>query len=59
MMLPELAKLLLDLGAHDAMNFDGAGSTTMVVEGKVVNRPSDQAGERPVGSGLLVIIGAN
>lgn len=59
MTLSELARLLLDLGAYDAMNFDGGGSTTMVVEGKVVNRPSDQTGERPVGSGLLVIVGTN
>jgi hypothetical protein len=58
MTLPELARLMLDLGAHDAMNFDGGGSTTMVVEGKVMNRPSDAAGERPVSSGLLVIVGA-
>ena len=58
MTLPELARLMLSLGAHDAMNFDGGGSTTMVVEGKVVNRPSDQSGERAVGSGLLVIVGA-
>jgi hypothetical protein len=58
MTLPELAQLMLDLGAHDAVNFDGGGSTTMVVEGKVMNRPSDAAGERPVGSGLLVITGA-
>jgi hypothetical protein len=58
MTLPELARLMLSLGAHDAMNFDGGGSTTMVVEGKVVNRPSDQTGERRVGAGLLVVIGA-
>jgi hypothetical protein len=58
MTLPELARLMLRLGAHDAMNFDGGGSTTMVVEGRVVNRPSDQGGERRVGSGLLVITGA-
>ena len=59
MTLVELARLMLQLGAHDAMNFDGGGSTTMVVEGKIVNRPSDQTGERAVGSGLLVIVGAD
>jgi exopolysaccharide biosynthesis protein len=58
MTLPELARLMLDLGAHDAMNFDGGGSTTMVVEGKVMNRPSDSAGERPVSSALLIVAGA-
>ncbi|MEO8194218.1 MAG: phosphodiester glycosidase family protein [Gemmatimonadales bacterium] len=56
MSLVEMANAMLQLGAYDAMNFDGGGSTTMVVEGKVVNRPSDQAGERPVGSALLVVI---
>lgn len=56
MSLVEVARAMLALGAYEAMAFDGGGSTTMVVEGKVVNRPSDQAGERPVGSGLLVVI---
>jgi endonuclease/exonuclease/phosphatase family metal-dependent hydrolase len=55
MTLPELAQVMIDLGSYEAMNFDGGGSTTMVVEGKVVNRPSDAAGERPVGSALLVV----
>jgi exopolysaccharide biosynthesis protein len=59
MTLAELARVMLQLGAHDAMNFDGGGSTTMVVEGRVVNRPSDQTGERAVGSGLLVIVGTD
>jgi endonuclease/exonuclease/phosphatase family metal-dependent hydrolase len=57
MTLPELAQVMIDLGSYEAMNFDGGGSTTMVVEGKVVNRPSDAAGERPVGSALLVVAG--
>ena len=59
MTLVELARVMLQLGAHDAMNFDGGGSTTMVVDGTIVNRPSDQTGERAVGSGLLVIVGAD
>jgi hypothetical protein len=40
---PELKTLFLALGAHDAMNFDGGGSSTMVVAGpegpKVVSSP--------------------
>jgi len=56
MSLVELADAMLQLGAYQAMAFDGGGSTTMVVEGSVVNRPSDKEGERAVGSGLLVII---
>jgi hypothetical protein len=56
MSLMELAKVMMQLGAYDAMNFDGGGSTTMVIDGQIVNRPSDQAGERPIGSALLVIV---
>ena len=58
MSLVELADLMLRLGAHDGMNFDGGGSTTMVVDGQVVNLPSDRNGEREVGSGLLVVVEA-
>ncbi len=52
--LPMLADLLLELGAVEAMNLDGGGSTTMVVHNKVVNKPSDQTGERPVSDAILV-----
>lgn len=53
--LPELANLLLEFGATDAINLDGGGSTTMVVSGKLVNNPSDQTGERPVSDAILVL----
>ena len=56
MTLAELANAMIQLGAYEAMNFDGGGSTTMVVEGQVVNKPSDRTGERPVGSGLLIVV---
>lgn len=55
MSLEELAELMARLGAHDAINLDGGGSTTMVVRGAVVNRPSDAAGERPVGNALALV----
>jgi hypothetical protein len=58
MSLTELARVMLDLGVYEGMNFDGGGSTTMVVDGKVVNFPSDQTGERAVGSALLVVVDA-
>jgi exopolysaccharide biosynthesis protein len=58
MSLTELARVMLDLGVYEGMNFDGGGSTTMVVDGKIVNSPSDKTGERPVGSGLLVVVDA-
>ena len=52
--LENLAKLLLEFGATDAMNLDGGGSTTMFLDGKVVNHPSDKEGERKVGDAILV-----
>jgi exopolysaccharide biosynthesis protein len=55
MSLPELAELLLEFGALEAINLDGGGSTTMVVNGKLVNNPSDQTGERPVSDAILII----
>jgi exopolysaccharide biosynthesis protein len=52
--LEYLAKLLLELGATDAMNLDGGGSTTMFLDGKIVNKPSDKEGERRVSDAILV-----
>lgn len=55
MTLPELANFIRELGCTQAINLDGGGSTTMVVRGKVVNRPSDTAGERAVANALLLV----
>jgi exopolysaccharide biosynthesis protein len=59
MTLRELAALLRSLGARDALNLDGGGSTTFVVapgggEPRIANQPSDSTGERPVGNALAV-----
>ena len=51
----ELGGLMLRLGAYQALNFDGGGSTTMVVQNRIVNSPSDSAGERPVGDALVLV----
>jgi exopolysaccharide biosynthesis protein len=56
MTLTELATTMRTLGAWDALNFDGGGSTTMVVGGVVVNKPSDPTGERAVGNALMVVV---
>jgi hypothetical protein len=56
MTIAELSALMLELGCDEAINLDGGGSTTMVVNGKVVNSPSDAAGERAVSDALLVLI---
>ncbi|RKS80540.1 sporulation related protein [Motilibacter peucedani] len=53
--LHETAQVAQALGLREAMNLDGGGSTTAVVDGQVVNSPSDATGERPVGDALLVL----
>ena len=64
MNLREFATLMLALGARDALNLDGGGSTTMVYADpdsarvlRVANHPSDPTGERPVGNALAVVRG--
>jgi hypothetical protein len=54
MSLRELAELFVGLGAQAAINLDGGGSTTMVVDGVVVNRVSDPQ-ERRVSTAVLVL----
>jgi len=56
MSLQELAEYLFSLGAVDAMNLDGGGSTTMFLDGKVVNKPSDANGERKIGDAIVVTL---
>lgn len=59
----ESAQVALALGATEAINLDGGGSTAMAVARQrgdsvvfeVVNRPSDPQGERPVGNALAVV----
>jgi exopolysaccharide biosynthesis protein len=58
MSLDELARFLIEFGAIEAINLDGGGSTTMVVKGEIVNRPSDPTGERPVSDAILVRAGS-
>lgn len=55
MSLPELADLLLALGADEALNLDGGGSSAMSLRGRVVNRPSDARGERTVANSLWLV----
>jgi hypothetical protein len=51
----QMADFLLSIGAWNAINLDGGGSTTMVINGQVVNSPSDRTGERPVANTLQII----
>jgi hypothetical protein len=63
MTLRETAELMLALGARDAINLDGGGSSTLVYRDpaskslRVANRPSDATGERAVGDALAVVKG--
>ena len=52
--LEDLAQLLIELGAREAINLDGGGSTAMVVQGKLMNFPTDPTGERPVSDAIVV-----
>ena len=58
MTLEELRSLAHRLGLVNALNLDGGGSTTMWVQGNVMNRPSDPAGPRKVSDALLVYTAA-
>lgn len=52
----ELADYLAELGAYNAAYLDGGGSTTMWIDGKIVNTPSFQGRERSVGNALGVFL---
>jgi len=53
--LEELATLMRDLGCVEAVNLDGGGSSTLVVNGVLVNRPAGGAYQREVMSALAVL----
>ncbi len=62
MTLRQEADLFRALGATDAVNLDGGGSSAMVVSdtnavkrARLVNHPSDSVGERPVANALALL----
>lgn len=64
MTIPELARFFIDLGANQALNLDGGGSTSMYIKGKnldgIVNYPSDNLefdheGERGVSNAIILV----
>ncbi len=56
MALSTLAELMEELGAHDALNLDGGGSSALVVDGtRVSGRPDAEPSERSVANHLAVI----
>jgi Phosphodiester glycosidase/SPOR domain len=50
----ESAAVMRALGARDALNLDGGGSTGMTVGASLVTRPSDATGERPIADAILI-----
>ena len=54
MMLDEFARFLIGMEVVDAVNFDGGGSSELVINGKIVNSPSDGR-QRPVATALTAI----
>ncbi len=50
----ELAQMMKDMGVKDAIGLDGGGSTTMYVNGSVVNNPQDGWQQR-VSNAIVVI----
>ena len=54
--LQELAILMRDLDCVEAINLDGGGSSAMVVDGKLLNRPSGTTSQREVMSAIAVTV---
>jgi exopolysaccharide biosynthesis protein len=54
MSVGEVAEMLIREGVHDALNLDGGGSTTLAMDGAIVNVPSGGPQGRSVASNLAV-----
>ncbi|MEP7079416.1 MAG: phosphodiester glycosidase family protein [Ginsengibacter sp.] len=52
--LPQMAKILQQLGCEEALNLDGGGSSCMIINGKKVNYPSDKGEQRSVPSVFMI-----
>ena len=55
--LEQLAALMVDLGAEEALNLDGGGSSSLFVNGELLNRPSGVTVAREVMSAVGVFCG--
>ncbi|MBW4452307.1 MAG: phosphodiester glycosidase family protein [Nostoc indistinguendum CM1-VF10] len=51
----ESALIMRTLGATDALNLDGGGSTTMTINQQLINHPSDSTGERPIADAIVIL----
>ncbi|MGI6685513.1 MAG: phosphodiester glycosidase family protein [Bacillota bacterium] len=52
--LEEMQVTLMRLGVMEAFNLDGGGSSSLVFEGKVLNKPSDGK-ERPIATNIVIL----
>jgi exopolysaccharide biosynthesis protein len=52
--LRDLASIMKDLGCAEALNLDGGGSSTLLVNGLETIKPSDPGGQRPVPAVFIV-----
>jgi exopolysaccharide biosynthesis protein len=52
--LEQEARLLQQLGCHEALNLDGGGSSCMLINGKETIKPSDKEGQRPVPAVFII-----
>lgn len=52
--LRNVQDIFLEYGAYNAFNLDGGASSTMVLDGKLINKPSDIMGERYVPSAFII-----
>lgn len=57
MSLVEFAEEMKRDGVWNGLNLDGGGSTTLILRGRLANKPSDPTGERAVGNAILVVDG--
>src|SRR3546814_14108942 len=51
--IEELRAVMAHLGARDAINLDGGGSTTLVIRGRLENAPHADSGERAMWVDIL------
>jgi exopolysaccharide biosynthesis protein len=50
----ELADYLIGIGIKDAAMLDGGASTEMIVDGRIVNKPSHGGEERKIAGAVLI-----
>ena len=53
--MPEVQDLMIAYGAVNAANLDGGSSSSMILDGEILNVPSSGSGERGVPNGWLVM----